>query len=67
MQENKRYSITPEIQLDVFEKYKSGEITEDEYRQIISNEKVLNPVEIANLTENDANTTPKLEKQKGCR
>lgn len=53
---------SPEILL---ERYENGEITRQEYLDMLKKEKPLNPVEIANLKEEDANTTPPLKKFKG--
>jgi hypothetical protein len=60
------YSIpatsTPTELLDAYE---NGDITREEYLEALSKEKILNPKEIADLTEEDANTTPKLKKKDG--
>lgn len=65
-EEDIRYSIpatsTPTELLDAYE---NGDITREEYLEALSKEKPLNPKEIADLTEEDANTTPKLKKQDG--
>lgn len=61
-----RYSApnahSPEILL---ERYESGEITRAEYLNALRGEKTLNPVEIADLTEEDANTTPPIARRQG--
>lgn len=65
-EEDIRYSIpassTPTELLDAYE---NGDITREEYLEALSKEKTLNPKEIADLTEEDANTTPKLKKKDG--
>ena len=50
---------------ELLEKYENGEISRTEYLDALRKDKTLNPAEIANLTEEDANTTPKLNKKAG--
>lgn len=50
---------------ELLEKYENGEISRTEYLDALRKEKTLTPAEIANLTEEDANTTPKLNKKAG--
>ena len=50
---------------ELLEAYENGEISRKEYLDAIKKEKTLSPKEIADLTEEDANTTPKLKKQEG--
>ena len=50
---------------ELLEAYENGEISRRDYLNALTKEKNLNPKEIADLTEEDANTTPKLKKQEG--
>ncbi len=65
-EEGEDYSIpatsTPE---ELLEAYENGEISRQEYLDALKKEKTLNLKEIADLTEEDANTTPKLKKKTG--
>lgn len=49
----------------LLERYENGDITRQEYLDMLKGKKTLNPVEIANLKEEDANTTPPLQRKKG--
>ncbi len=61
-----RYSFTEYTSAEsLLEQYENGKITRQEYLDMIKKEKPLNPVEIANLKEEDANTTPTLKKRNG--
>ena len=50
---------------ELLEAYENGEISRQEYLNALTKEKNLNPKEIADLTEEDANTTPKFKKKQG--
>ena len=64
--DNEDYSIPSQNSAeDLLYRYESGEITRQEYLDMVKKEKPLNPKEIANLTEEDANTTPHHERKKG--
>lgn len=66
MQETDDYSIPTNISAEsLLEQYENGEITRQEYLDMVKKQKPQNPIEIANLTEEDANTTPHLERKKG--
>lgn len=61
-----RYSFTMQMNAEsMLEMYESGEITRQEYLDMVKKQKPLNPVEIANLTEEDADTTPHHSRRKG--
>ena len=49
----------------LLESYENGEISRQEYLNALRKEKTLNPLEIANLSERDADTTPEHAKKKG--
>lgn len=66
MQETDDYSIPANISAEsLLEQYENGEITRQEYLDMVKKQKPLNPAEIANLTEEDANTTPHHSRKKG--
>ncbi|MBO5321703.1 MAG: hypothetical protein J6B22_03740 [Clostridia bacterium] len=50
---------------EMLEAYEKGEISRQDYLNSLSNNKTLNPVEISDLTKEDANTTPKLKRKTG--
>ena len=65
-EEDIRYSIpATSTPTELLEAYENGDITREEYLEALSKEKPLNPKEIAYLTKEDANTTPKLKKKDG--
>ncbi len=59
------YSIPNQSITEMLDRYDKGEITREELIEGISRKKTLNPVEIANSTEEDANTTPPLKRNQG--
>lgn len=60
------YSIPLQISAEnLLESYENGEITRQEYLDMIKKEKQYNPVEIANMTEDDADTLPHRTRRKG--
>ncbi len=66
MQETDDYSIPVDNSAEsLLEQYENGEITRQEYLDMVKKQKPLNPAEIANLTEEDANTTPHHSRKKG--
>lgn len=56
-------SVTSDESL--LESYENGDITREEYLSALKKQKTLNPVEIANLTEEDASTTPHHQRKRG--
>lgn len=60
-----RYSL-PNSRSDLLQRFKDGEITEEEFAEAWDNKPSKeNPVSIANLKPEDANTTPKKKRKKG--
>ncbi len=49
----------------LLESYENGDITREEYLAALNKQKTLNPVEISNLTEEDASTTPHHQRKRG--
>lgn len=56
--EDIRYSLPREQAEDLLERFQNGEITKQQYLDAISGNKELNPVQIAQLPKDAANTTP---------
>jgi hypothetical protein len=60
-----RYSL-PDSRSDLLQRFKDGEITEEEFAEAWDNKPSKeNPISIANLKPEDANTTPKKKRKKG--
>ncbi len=60
------FSISEKTDIDsVLEGVSRGEISTQEAKALLSRRKTLNPAEIANMKEEDANTTPKLKRRQG--
>ncbi len=62
---NVKYSLSSADHATLLDRYENGEITRAEYLEAIKPKKGVNPVEIVNLTEEDADTTPTLPQPKG--
>ena len=63
--EDIRYSL-PDNRSDLLQRFKDGEITEEEFAEAWDNKPSKeNPISIANLKPEDANTTPEKKRKKG--